>query len=600
MQSNNIVVVIFLAKFTVGLMKDSPIVLNDQYTPGSKKEIIMQPPFYGFREIALDKSSTGNLRFANDNPIITIPDGQIQGTKEQTIMQTTFYAFRGIPFAKPPVGDLRFAAPQKNDPWIGILNATADRDWCPQMNAGNAVGSEDCLHLSVCTPDYKGNFPLMVEIYGGGFEAGTANFHSYRPDYLLAEDVVYVALNYRIGILGFLSTGDMACPGNNGLKDQILALKWVKKYIKYFGGDPNRVTVFGQSAGGISIAYLVQSRLAKGLFHRGIMQSGSSLCAAGLTLEAPKRAFEIGELLGIKTTNSSVLVEHYRQVNVTDLLSVQTIYTTKFLLSDILTRALPFGPVQEHHHPEAVFSGNSYEQYSKGDFQRIPLMIGSTSNEAGPLIRSLPLSLSTLALFESDVTKFAPSNITQNITKRVSVGTKVKTRFIGTSPIISQLPNFVTFLGRDAFSRPIRETVRLMSKYTEIYYYQFSYKGLLGNQNREYEGASHGEDAIYLFAFPDSAATVMDLIMSDKMVTLWTNFAKTGNPTPAWSSKCSKSVLGNLVWKPNTNTHSTPDHSIQYLNINTTLRMQTNPFQEDWLFYKNLYLLYGDPPYFTY
>lgn len=161
----------------------------------------------------------------------------------------------------------------------------------------------------------SGNLPVMVWIFGGGFTIGGAEYSVYAPDFLLDRDIVFVSFNYRLGAFGWLSTEDLNCPGNWGLKDQVLALQWVKNNIGAFGGNPEKITVVGQSAGSASVSYLLQTKKTEGLYNAAIMQSGSSLCLWSLTRTTREIAFAIGARLGIFTADSGELVEELRNVD---------------------------------------------------------------------------------------------------------------------------------------------------------------------------------------------------------------------------------------------------------------------------------------------
>ncbi|KAL3288034.1 hypothetical protein HHI36_002486 [Cryptolaemus montrouzieri] len=220
----------------------------------------------------------------SENPNLIINDGQLEGTIMRTKGGRAFSAFLGIPYAEPPMGELRFKAPVPIKPWEGILQATKSHPFCPQEDYFSAkiIGEENCLFLNVYTPrlphESKELLPVLVYIHGGAFIFGAATNENYGPEYLLDKDLILVTPNYRLGALGFLSTNDDVSPGNYGLKDQSLALKWVNKNIKHFGGDPDSVTVGGVSAGGASSHYQLLSPLNTGLFKGVISQSGISLC----------------------------------------------------------------------------------------------------------------------------------------------------------------------------------------------------------------------------------------------------------------------------------------------------------------------------------
>ncbi|XP_069682965.1 juvenile hormone esterase-like isoform X2 [Periplaneta americana] len=215
----------------------------------------------------------------SSNLVVVTSKGKVRGTTMVSVRSNmTFYGFMGIPYAKPPLGDLRYKAPLPPDPWDGVKDCVTEGSVCPQETFnGSYFGDEDCLFLNVYTPkivphDKTHLKPVMVWIHGGFFIIGSGNRDESGPDYLIDEGVVLVTINYRLGILGFLNLKTKEAPGNAGLKDQILALKWVQENIAQFGGDPNRVTIFGQSSGAVCVHLLTLSPLAKALtlFAEGI------------------------------------------------------------------------------------------------------------------------------------------------------------------------------------------------------------------------------------------------------------------------------------------------------------------------------------------
>ncbi|KAL0099086.1 hypothetical protein PUN28_020261 [Cardiocondyla obscurior] len=220
-------------------------------------------------------------------PTVKTLNGMLHGKIMSTRLGRNLYAFLGIPYAAPPIGELRFKSPQPPVTWTGARDATKNAEICTQRNIyvyqEDIVGSEDCLYLNVYTPciqcsegensDYgteqrqretTARFPVMIWFHGGGWLAGAGHSEYYGPKFLLDHDLVLVTLNYRLGPLGFLSTEDLECPGNYGLKDQLQAMRWVQENIVYFNGDPNRVTLFGESAGGASVHYHMVSPLSAG------------------------------------------------------------------------------------------------------------------------------------------------------------------------------------------------------------------------------------------------------------------------------------------------------------------------------------------------
>jgi para-nitrobenzyl esterase len=210
---------------------------------------------------------------------VRVEHGLVQGTAEDGLA-----VYRGIPFAAPPVGDLRWRAPRPAAKWDGVR--PADKFAPGPWQGGNPPSgkSEDCLYLNLWTPAKSPNerLPVLVWIYGGGFGAGATSENNFNGAKLAQKGVVLVTIAYRVGVLGFLAHPELSAEspnkasGNYGLLDMIASLQWVQKNIAAFGGDPNKVTIFGESAGGIAVSMLSASPLAKGLFHGAISQSGGN------------------------------------------------------------------------------------------------------------------------------------------------------------------------------------------------------------------------------------------------------------------------------------------------------------------------------------
>lgn len=187
--------------------------------------------------------------------IINTEGGQLQGIEERTgILGDRYFSWKGIPYAQPPVGDLRFRDPLPHQGWTGVRDASEHGFNCATGGIiSDKMGDEDCLTLNVYTNSIIDKRPVMVWVHGGAFILGSGDDDQVTPEYFVTNDVLLVSINYRLGILGFLSTGDRHAPGNYAMKDMILALKWVQNNIANFGGDPDNVTVFGQSAGGVAV-----------------------------------------------------------------------------------------------------------------------------------------------------------------------------------------------------------------------------------------------------------------------------------------------------------------------------------------------------------
>src|SRR6185436_12859543 len=227
---------------------------------------------------------------AQTDALVATPAGKLRGATNGTLN-----VFKGIPYALPPIGGLRWRPPVAMSPWTDVRDATRFGAACMQpkprpsiYSADLAAVSEDCLFLNVWTTPGARNRPVFFWIHGGGLTSGSSSESMYDGAKLAARGVVVVSINYRLGALGYLAHPQLSAEsehgvsGNYGLLDQIEALRWVQRNIAEFGGDPNRVTIFGESAGGGSVFSLLVSPLAKGLFHRAIAQSGPALNFAHL------------------------------------------------------------------------------------------------------------------------------------------------------------------------------------------------------------------------------------------------------------------------------------------------------------------------------
>ncbi|KAG5274060.1 hypothetical protein AALO_G00158710 [Alosa alosa] len=301
---------------------------------------------------------------------------------------TVVHAYLGVPFATPPVGNLRLAPPQPLQGWEGVRDATQLPPMCVQdrtITDGllEAVGlvmdpleaSEDCLYVNVYTPAQpakEAKLPVMVWIHGGGFIMGCAS--NFDGSVLAAyQNVVVVTIQYRLGMLGFFSTGDDNAPGNLGLLDQVAALEWVQKNIHSFGGDPSSVTIFGESAGGVSVSLLVLSPLSTGLFHRAIAESGTADLVGLINTDPLTTAKIVANVLNCEGTKPDQIVDCVMRMSVEDIVKFsqehpmarfQVVYDGFFL-----QKAVP-------------------DLLKSHEFQKVPLMNGVNNHECGWMLPS--------------------------------------------------------------------------------------------------------------------------------------------------------------------------------------------------------------------
>jgi para-nitrobenzyl esterase len=303
--------------------------------------------------------------------IVETAYGQVKGGRSGEV-----YVWMGIPFAKPPLGNLRFRAPEPPESWEGIRDATQFGPVAcqPSNEVMNFLGneaeivSEDCLYLNIWSPGADDKLrPVMVWIHGGAFISGSGSSGSYDGNSFASQgNVVVVTINYRLGIMGFLHLGEIggekyATSGNCGILDQVAALQWVKDNITAFGGDPNRVTIFGESAGAMSIGVLLALPSAKGLFSQAILQSG----AASNVLSSPTATKVANRLLASLGVGQD------------ELSKLEEIPIERLVEASALVPPMSLGPVVDGvslpQHPEEILAGGSAKD--------IPILIGTNKDE---------------------------------------------------------------------------------------------------------------------------------------------------------------------------------------------------------------------------
>jgi para-nitrobenzyl esterase len=315
---------------------------------------------------------------AADSPIVRAPAGAVRGTVEGDL-----HVFRGLPYAAPPVGSMRWKAPVAAASWQGIRDATKFGAACyqPKPRAASIYAdpppemSEDCLFLNIWAPAAARNTPVMVWIHGGSLTGGASSEMMYDGTALAKRGIVLVSINYRLGALGYLALPELSAEspdrisGNYGLLDQIEALRWVKRNIAAFGGDPNHVTIAGESAGGLSILYLLASPLARGLFDKAILESSYMIS----TPELREKRFgeESAESNGTQLET---------ELKVHDLAALRAMDAAAITEQAPGTGYLPFGTIDGH-----VLTRQLVDVFDRGEQAHVPVLVGFNAGE----IRSL-------------------------------------------------------------------------------------------------------------------------------------------------------------------------------------------------------------------
>ncbi|CAK9823159.1 Venom carboxylesterase-6 [Anthophora retusa] len=504
-----------------------------------------------------------------DAPRVKTPLGPIKGYYNLSANGRQYEAYEGIPYALPPVGKLRFKPPQRILPWMGELTATKFGSPCLQYtempsNPDDRVeGAEDCLYLNIYVPRERRAsskpLPVIFWIHGGAFQ-----FHSgivMGPKFLMDRDVVVVTFNYRLGILGFLSTEDEVVPGNMGLKDQSMALRWVSENIEWFGGDPNKVTLVGLSAGGASVHYHYLSPMSAGLFQGGISISGTAFDCWTQTENSLEKAKKLGVLMGCPTNNIKNMVHclRYRpgRTLVQSLSQFMTFYYNPFT---------PFGPVPEKFGDEPFIDRTPVEIVSSGDVQDIPWITGVTSEEGLYPVAEFIAKPEALKKLDKNWEVLAPTFLDYNYTlskeKHTEVAKLIRNHYFGSKKIDSTTTKSLIKVASDRFFIVDGEkAARMQAKVNKqpVWYYYYTYRGaqslsnsMSGTTNNY--GVSHGDDAYFVVDTPyvNATTTPTDIKMQKILIDLWVSFATNRVPN-----------VGGVQWK-----RLNPDEkSLQYLQI---------------------------------
>jgi para-nitrobenzyl esterase len=460
-------------------------------------------------------SCTALLLFsAPADPVVSVTGGQIKGRAPQDGA-----TFKGIPYAAPPVGNLRWREPMPVKPWPGVRDAGEYCATCSQIDAGwnktaAGLGQEDCLFLNVWAPEWppKSKKPVMFWIHGGGNMGGSAGGAGgieplFDGERLSRHGVVVVTINYRLGVFGFLAHPALTAEsphhisGNYGILDQIAALQWVKQNIATFGGDPAKVTVFGQSAGGHDVGLLLVSPLSKGLFARAMEESGTVIggLRASPTLAAEeKMGSDI--VARLNPPAGSGTLAYLRKLTAAEVLKASPAYSSGEI-----------GPNADGY----VVPEVAAQMFAAGRQHKVPLLIGSNARESSLAGGAEALEKGIKELY-GDMAPQAAKLYAQpsNYPPYGDAGAQFATDRNRCSSVM--IADFHAAAGNI------------------VYQYEFSHP--FPDSNR---GAPHSGELRYVFGnFPPGAVADSERRISNEMQTYWTNFAKTGDPNggglPVW------------------------------------------------------------------
>ncbi|XP_055734017.1 neuroligin-4, X-linked-like isoform X1 [Salvelinus fontinalis] len=500
---------------------------------------------------------------AASQSVITTSQGRLRGqlTPLPSDLLGPVVQYLGVPYARPPTGERRFQPPEPPLSWPGVRNATQFSPVCPQpveehslltemlplwysanldiASAYLSQQSEDCLFLNIYVPteedihDEGGLRPVMVYVHGGSYSEGSGNM---MDGSVLASygNVIVITINYRLGVLGFLSTGDQAAKGNYGLLDQIQALRWVKENIAAFSGDPDRVTVFGSGAGASCVSLLTLSHYSEAccvsdLFQKAIIQSGTALSSWAVNYQPGKYARLLGDKVGCSLEDSSELIVCLQGKTYQELVE-QNITPAKYHTA--------FGPVIDGD----VIPDDPQILMEQGEFLNYDIMLGVNQGEGLQFVDGMVDSEDGVS---SDDFDFAVSDFVDSLygypegkdTLRESI------KFMYTDWADRENPEtrrktLVALFTDHQWVAPAVATADLHAQYgSPTYFYSF-YHHCQSDASPAWADSAHGDEVPYVFGLPLIGPTDLfncnfsknDVMLSAVVMTYWTNFAKTGDP----------------------------------------------------------------------
>jgi para-nitrobenzyl esterase len=471
-------------------------------------------------------------------PVVKIDSGQLQGALADGVV-----SFKGIPFAAPPVGELRWRPPQPVAKWTEVRQATDFGPDCMQGRFGPPpaaapgappprIPSEDCLYLNVWRPEDPGarNLPVMVWIYGGGFTGGSGASPNTSGVGFAKQGVVLVAMNYRVGRFGFFAFPALSSEhpdevkGNYAYMDQIAALQWVKRNIAAFGGDPNNVTIFGFSAGGVSVHSMLASPMARGLFQKAIVESGGS--RDSVLTARPMRADGADPNYPVSAETIGVTFAKSMGIDGTDQAALAKL---RALSADEVLRGAPAQPGANapSYETTPILDGKLITEtaetaYKAGRQPHVPLMLGSNMGDtAGNRVRARSKD-ELFARYDQWSAEAKAAYDPDGTTELATLVQRANDDFGQAEP---------ARFAADAFA----------AKGSPVYLYRFSYvQTSMREQMRM--GTPHGGEIAYVFGTLSGGRggppTAEDLAVSRLAQSYWVNFAKTGDPNgpglPTW------------------------------------------------------------------
>ena len=528
-------------------------------------------------------------------PVAQTKKGMLWGTIEESRSAKRILAFRGIKHVQAPTGKFRWRAPMPAPSWEGIKEAKSNGHVCPQhmyYKPDIWIGQEDCLWLNVFTRDLvkSKRRPVLVWIHGGNFVRGSAA--EYEPDYLLDEDIVLVTIQYRLNMFGFMSTEDSSASGNYGMMDQVAALQWVKANIEAFSGDPEKVTIMGQQAGGASVHYHMLSPMSRGLFNKAVSMSGTALCwwaSLKRPLERSKKMARLTKCDYHKPDNKDTpeqkkkMVECLRSKSMEDLMNTHPNFYDWRHLEQCQEPMTAWSPRVDSESPMPFMPREPIDMMKEGSYTHVPWIVGITDDEGAFKASALMHDQKSIRELEEGFDRLGPYlfgfHDGQCEAPKIH-SQQIKDYYWGNNEInFSNIKGFVNAISDSAYSHPVDTAAKLhaMKSMEKVYMYHFGYHGK--NSHTELDtnnyppkivtkevnfGVGNGDDLIYLFPVLSGTFRPLpheDLVFSERLIKLFVSFVATGTP------KLQMEAGHEFVWNPVQASNAT------HLNIGNEMEM---------------------------
>ncbi|CAH2244190.1 jg7430 [Pararge aegeria aegeria] len=478
-------------------------------------------------------------------------------------------------------------------PWTNLLDCTKDASppLCLSVDE-KVIGCEDCLYIEVHSPNLTPEKLMPVMFWMGSYNYMFYIDNNCDPTLIVDQDIVFVRCSSRLGPFGFLSIHDISAPGNVGLKDIVMALKWIQRNIRIFGGDPTNVTLFGSGTGGSMVHFMMLSPMATGLFHKAIMQSSSALNRWALAKNPSQAVLQLAEQLGINKTNNYDIVEELRLIPAYDIMEAYTQLSMGTLKCEDSFDALFKPCVEEEFEGQPVFLNKSPAVLIKsGNFNKVPFIIGSNNIEASVMQYIREDFYADFEKFNKDVTLLVPRSLALDEIYSNKIGRQLLNFYFRETKTLNEhtRTQYLQLLSDCYFLYYVNKTVQFHSQFISecpVYYYIVNYAGewCVPKQLDFFNSNGHSAEVAFLFRIkppdlPHCEGSRDSVTTRKRVIRMWTNFAKYGNPTPDENDP-----LLQITWDP---VHD--DKTLNYLSIGSELTKGRNPFYERMTFWEKMH-----------